>query len=199
MNGIEIISDKILSEAHQKAAAAIAEAEQAARAAACEMAERAERDAAAVLEAARLRCLDIGEKARLAAELERKKCVASEKQALIGQVFEQALEQLVNLPKEKYRALLVSLAAKAAEDGEGGELLLNARDRAEHGPAVVDALAARVKGRPLTLSDDCAAIPGGVVVRRGRVELNSALDVIVRMLSEEVAPEISRALFPQGA
>lgn len=199
MNGIEIISDKILSEAQSKAADVIAEAEQAARELAAQTALRAERDAAAAVESARLRSLDIEEKARLSAELERKKRIASEKQSLISQVFDDALAHLLNLPSDTYRALLVSLAAKAAADGEGGELLLSERDRAAHGQAVIEALNQRGEGKPLTLSADVAAIPGGVVVRRGRVELNNALDVIVRMLSEETAPEVSQALFPKGA
>ncbi|MEG1773612.1 MAG: V-type ATP synthase subunit E family protein, partial [Oscillospiraceae bacterium] len=173
---------------------------------------------------------------RLLASSEGKKRMASERQSLISAVFDKALEALIHLPSAEYRALLISLAQSAVEDGEGGELLLNAHDRAEHGEAVLKELNARlmgdkvsragevvrdvighvlsgkkpsaeqllggaadaISGRLLTLADDTAPIVGGVVVRRGRIEINCALDVIVRMLSEEAAFEVSNALFGKG-
>lgn len=55
------------------------------------------------------------------------------------------------------------------------------------------------QGRLVTLAEDCAPIPGGVVVRRGKIELNCALDVSVRMLAESMAFEVSALLFPEGA
>lgn len=55
------------------------------------------------------------------------------------------------------------------------------------------------QGRLVALAEDCAPIPGGVVVRRGKIELNCALDVSVRMLAESMAFEVSALLFPEGA
>ena len=53
-------------------------------------------------------------------------------------------------------------------------------------------------GKLVSLSDDCAAIPGGVVIRRGKIELNCSLDVSVRMLSESMSFMVSQLLFPEG-
>jgi vacuolar-type H+-ATPase subunit E/Vma4 len=79
-------------------------------------------------------------------------------------------------------------------DGEGGELLLNKKDRDAYGEAIISELASRrIKG--VTLAPDSANITGGVIIRRNSIELNCALDVIVRMLSEETAFEVSSALF----
>ena len=177
MNGINIISDRIMSEAKEKAAQITAEA-----------------DSTAAVESAKQRSVDIEEKARLSAELERKKMLSNVKQEMIKQAFDVALKRLVSLPQDKYRALLLSLIEKAVADGKGGELLLNKNDLASHGEALAGELNSRgVKG--VTLAKDTVDISGGVIIRRGSIELNSALDVIVRMLSQEAALEVSNALF----
>lgn len=199
MNGIERISEKIMAESRQKADAILAQAEAEARDIAAKGAERAERETAAALAASEARVADIGEKARLAADLAHKKALQNERQALINETFDRALEELAALPEERYLALLVSLAVKAADDGAGGELLLNERDRDRFGETVTAEVNKRLKGTPLTLASDAAPIVGGVVVRRGRIELNCALDVIVRMLSEDSAFYVSNALFGKGA
>lgn len=51
----------------------------------------------------------------------------------------------------------------------------------------------------VTLSDETADITGGVVVRRGKIEYNCDIAVIIRILSEEMAPEVHNKLFPKGA
>lgn len=53
-------------------------------------------------------------------------------------------------------------------------------------------------GKLVTLSEDCVPIPGGVVIRRGKIELNCSLDVSVRMLSESMSFMVSNLLFPEG-
>lgn len=54
-------------------------------------------------------------------------------------------------------------------------------------------------GRLVFLAEDTANILGGVVVRRGKIELNCDIGVTVRILSEEMAAEVSEKLFPKGA
>ena len=53
-------------------------------------------------------------------------------------------------------------------------------------------------GKLVTLSEDCVPIPGGVVIRRGKIELNCSLDVSVRMLSESMSFMVGQLLFPEG-
>ncbi len=53
--------------------------------------------------------------------------------------------------------------------------------------------------KPVTLSDETADIIGGVVVRRGKIEFNCDIGVIIRILSDEMASEVYNRLFPKGA
>ncbi len=197
MNGIEKISETIMADARQRADAILAEAAAAAAAIAKDGDARIARDVASAREAYEQRAVDIEEKSRLASGLEHKKMLAAQRQSLIGETFDKALDALVNLPDDRYRALLVKLASDALSDGLGGELLFNECDRKKHGDAVLAQLKDKVKGS-ITAADDLVPIVGGLVVRRGKIELNCALDVIVRMLSEQAAFEVSNALFGKG-
>lgn len=194
MNGLTNISNKILEDAKQKADAIIAEAGQSAAKILADSKKCAEADAAAVLKDSDARCADVAEKARLVSELEGKRLISNARQQMITQTFATALERLLTLPEADYRRLLIKLANDVLADGKGGEVLLNARDRAAHGQALTEALAGKA-----TLAPDSAPIVGGLIIRRGKIEYNCALDVLVRLVSEKAAPEVSAALFPEGA
>lgn len=194
MNGLENISNKILSDAKLKADALIAEAEQNAAKILADSKKRAGAEAEAALKDSAARCADVEEKARLVSELEGKKLVSNARQQMISLAFQTALERLLALPEADYRRLLVALANDVLADGKGGEVLLNAKDRTAHGQALSQALEGKA-----TLAADNAPIVGGLIIRRGKIEYNCALDVLVRIVSEKVAPEVSSALFPEGA
>lgn len=194
MNGLTNISDKILADAKQKADSIIAEAELSAATILADSKKRAANDAEAVLKLSAARCADAEEKARLASQLEGKKLVSNERQQMISIAFSTALQRLTSLSENEYRKLLLSLANDVLSDGLGGELLLNERDHAAHGKELIAAFNGAV-----TLAPDFAPIIGGLIIRRGKIEYNCALDVIVRMVSEKVAPEVSEALFSKGA
>ncbi len=194
MNGLSNISNKILADAKQKADAQIAEAQESAAKILADTQKRAGAEAAAVLKDSAARCADVAEKARLVTELEGKKLLSNARQQMITLTFEKALERLLTLPEADYCKLLIKLANDVLSDGKGGEVLLNAKDHAAHGQALAEAVSGRA-----TLAADSAPIVGGLIVRRGKIEYNCALDVLVRMVSEKVAPEVSSALFPEGA
>lgn len=194
MNGLTNISDKILADAKQKADSIIDDAELAAAAILEDSKKRAATDIEAVLKLSAARCVDAEGKARLASQLEGKKLVSNERHKMISLAFSTALQRLTSLPENEYRKLLLSLASDVLSDGLGGELLLNERDHAAHGEALIAAINGAV-----TLAPDFAPIVGGLIIRRGKIEYNCALDVIVRMVSEKVAPEVSEALFSKGA
>ena len=198
MNGLDNISNKIIAEAEQQAAKITAEAKLQAQ----DIIEKAEQAAAKEIAQGQAsidaRVADMAEKARIAATLERRRLVATTHQKLISTVFTTSLERLRNLPPEKYQKLLITLAENALADGLGGELILNAADRTAYGEAVVQQLNLK-DGEKVVLSEESRNIPGGVIIKRGNIELNCALDVTVRMLSDSMANEVNRMLFPEGA
>lgn len=198
MNGLDNISNKIIAEAEQQAAKITAEATLQAQ----DIITKAEEQAAKEIEMGQAsinaRVADMAEKARIAATLERRRLIAATHQKLISTVFTTALKRLRSLPPEQYQKLLITLAENALSDGQGGELILAADDRDAYGETVVKELNLK-GGEPVTLSKESRNIPGGVIIKRGNIELNCALDVTVRMLSDSMANEVNRMLFPEGA
>jgi len=125
------------------------------------------------------------------ANLEARKMHLATKQEVISACFEDALAELRKLPPDRYIRLLAGkLDALAYRQGE---ILLNRKDREEIG----EELLAQVnrEGRMFTLSEDTLSALGGFVLRIGRVELDSTLEMMVSSMREDVMPEVVSALF----
>lgn len=119
--------------------------------------------------------------------------VLAAKQQLIDEAFARTAQALAALPQADYIDLL---AALAAENGSGDEeLLLSARDREAVGAAVVDAANARKPGASFRLSGETRDTGGGLVLRRGRVELNCSFTEKLRQLRQEESSAVARLLF----
>ena len=119
--------------------------------------------------------------------------VLAAKQQLIDEAFARTAQALAALPQADYIDLL---AALAAENGSGDEeLLLSARDREAVGAAVVDAANTRKPGASFHLSGETRDTGGGLVLRRGRVELNCSFTEKLRQLRQEESSAVARLLF----
>ena len=119
--------------------------------------------------------------------------VLAAKQQLIDEAFARAAQALAALPQADYIDLL---AALAAENGSGDEeLLLSAHDRETVGAAVVDAANAKRPGAAFRLSDETRDTGGGLVLRRGRVELNCSFTEKLRQLRQEESSAVAKLLF----
>ena len=119
--------------------------------------------------------------------------VLAVKQEVIDEAFARAAQQLTQLPAEQYVPLL---AALAADNGVGDEeILLSAADRQAVGQAVVDAANTRKPGAAFRLSDETRETGGGLVPRRGKVELNCGFTEKLRRLRQEESSAVAKLLF----
>ena len=73
------------------------------------------------------------------------------------------------------------------------EIVLSKADREELGEAVV--AAANASGAAYTLSDETRELGGGLVLKKGKVEINCAFDTRLRQLRQEMASDVARILF----
>ena len=140
-------------------------------------------------------CADEGESAARLGRMEAKKTLLAVKQEMISRSFDEAAKQLVSLPEEQYVALLAKLAAAASVTGEE-EIVLNAADRARVGEAVVKAANEKLgeKGK-LTLSDAAGEFDGGLILRRGNIEVNCTSSLLVELCRGEMSAAIAGVLF----
>ena len=119
--------------------------------------------------------------------------VLAAKQQLIDEAFARTAQALTALPQAAYVDLLASLAA---ENGSGDEeLLLSKTDRDAVGAAVVEAANAKKPGAAFRLSEETRDTGGGLVLRRGRVELNCSFTEKLRQLRQEESSAVAQLLF----
>ena len=133
------------------------------------------------------------------AELDIRKEVLGLKQELIGTAFEKAVIQLLEGDTERYSALLKKLIFDANLEGDE-ELILNPRDREKMGDGFIGELnetflKAGKKGK-LRLSRESRPIRGGVILRRGRKEVNCSIESIIYSKRDALEASVARILFP---
>lgn len=127
------------------------------------------------------------------AELEARKMRLAAKQEAISRCFSMALTRLSQLPEEDYIGLLERTILNSGV--EGGEVLLTPKDRDRIGEKLIELVNKSGKVGTLTLSQDTISAAGGFVLRKGKVEINSTLEVMVEAVRGEVTPEVVKALF----
>ena len=132
------------------------------------------------------------------AVLEVKKSVLSMKQANVARVFEETEKRICDLPEEEYVDFLARQAGKAASTGLE-EIVFNARDRAGCAKAVVKAANEILKKRglmpKLTVSGQTGDFKGGLIVKRGDIEVNCTVEKLIELSKEDLASQIAGVLF----
>lgn len=138
--------------------------------------------------------------------LESRKAVLQEKRALLDSVFSAARDELLALPADRYRDLLVKMIVAASTDGEG-EVLLSGADREKIGEELVAGASRGLenagKAPRLYLSEETRDINGGFVLRSGDIEIDGSLATEIESRREELEEDLVGMLFdvtaPPGA
>jgi len=132
------------------------------------------------------------------AALDIRKEVLSLKQEMIGVAFEGAISKLLEGDEKRSSALLKKLILDADPQGDE-ELILNQKDRKRMGDSLrginKTLLKAKRKGK-LRLSAETRPIRGGVILRRGRKEVNCSIESIIYGKRDELETMVARILFP---
>jgi len=195
MKGTEKIIAHIRSDAEAECGKILAAAQEQCDAIREDFAKQASEAYAERIRAGVKSCADDGESAARLGRMEAKKTLLALKQEMISKSFDAAEKKLVSLPEEQYVALLAKLAASASVTGEE-EIVLNAADRARVGEAVVKAANEKLgeKGK-LTLSDATGEFDGGLILRRGNIEVNCTTALLVELCRGEMSAAIAGVLF----
>ena len=192
MKGTEKIIAHIEADAKAQADAVLGEARQR-----CEAIKARFDDKAARLYSDRIRegvkaCQDQEDSALRISRMEARKSVLSVKQEMVEKSFDLAVQQIVALPDEKYTAFLANLVKKAGPAGDE-EIILNAADRARVGEALIKAVNA--DGAKMKLSEETRDIKGGLILRRGSIETNCSVELLVELCRGELSAKLADVLF----
>ena len=198
MKGTEKIIAHIRSDAQQQADAILAQAEQQCAEIRADYDRRAKELYAARIRAGGKDCEDRNESIDRIARMEAKKGMLSVKQEMVAASFEQACEQIISLPEKEYVAFLGRLACGASVTGEE-QIVLNARDREAVGEQVTvaanDLLKEAGKKAELTLSPQCGEFKGGLVLKRGNIEDNCTVELLIDLCRTEMSSKVADVLF----
>lgn len=191
--------DKILAEIRDEAAAEAKQALDAAQSQADRILAQAKEDSQAqadkILAAAKQDVADIERSRESALALQRRQRTLAQKQALLAETLQKAQDAILALPEDVYFDLLVRLAQKAAEPGEG-VLLLNPADKKRAPANFAKKLAAALpQGASLSISADTRDIDGGFVLKYGDVEENCSIGDMFNARADEFSDLIRDTLF----
>ena len=180
MNGIEKIIQRIQSDA---------------KAQADEIVCQARAQAQEILEQAKAKAASVEERAQSTAQLERRDRLLRCKQQLIREALEAACEDLENAPAEEYFTILLELAQRAAQPGEG-TLYLRAQDLdrlPENFQQELDRVTPQGK---ITVSSTPRKIPGGFVLVYGPIEMDCTFQALFQAAYEGLRDAAGAILFP---
>ncbi len=198
MIGTDRIVSHIRDEAQAEKDAALAQAKAAADGIAADFAKKAQAQADELLRAGK----EAAEQRVLRQErtnrLEARKDVLGLKQALVSAAYDKAREAILALEEDKYVAFLAAQAGAAALTGSE-EVVLGKGDRERLGARIVEAANAAAAKRgvngAMKLSDDVLPADGGLVLRRGSIEVNCTLDKLLEMSHSSLDAEVASVLF----
>ena len=124
--------------------------------------------------------------------MEARKNILAVKQEMVEKSFLLAKEKIVSMPADAYTAFLAKLVEEAGVVGDE-EVILSAHDRETVGEALLKAVNAG--GKHLTLSDETRDVSGGLILRRGSIETNCSIDLLLEMSRGELAGKVAGVLF----
>lgn len=194
MKGTEKIIAHILADAKEQSDAILAQAEQQCALIRAEFDEKAKAAYSERVRKGVADCQDRVDSMDRIARMEAKKGLLALKQQKVAQSFELAGKKIVELPTEQYTAFLAKLAARASVTGDE-EIVLSAGDRERIGSDVTAQANALLGDGKLSLSDKTGSFAGGLILRRGSIEANCTVELLVELCRSEMSAEIAKLLF----
>lgn len=195
MDGQQKIIDKILSDAKHDAGEMLSEALKKAEALVAAKQSEADAEYDLSVEEARKAGEEVVRRRLTVADLEVKKLLLSAKKQAVDEAFEESLKKLLALPKEEYAALVGSMIASAADDGD--VVVISENDKNVLTKAFFDKISAKI-GKKLTLSDTFGNFRGGVMLLGKGVDKNLTFESELTLLRDEVEPEVAKIMFSNG-
>lgn len=192
--GIEQITSRIVSDAEAEAKALTDGAAEKSGAVLAGAREKA----AAITESARIKGGE--DKAKLisrrrsVAEIDGRKLILDAKQKLIGECFDRAADEIVSMSREEYAAFIFRAVKNTGETE--GELILNKKDAASIGKALLKKIAENIPGSRITLSGETRDIKGGFILKKSSVYVNGTVEALIGEAKGDLTGEVAAVLFP---
>lgn len=193
----DAITSKILEDARQSASQTLKEADERAQKLREDNDRRAEESSNEAMEQARKDCADLRDRMLRMAELDQRKELLSMKRAVIDAAFDEALSNMRSMPAEKARAFMERTLLSLSEGDEG--VIVSKGDENVFDESFVarmnDLLKGAGKAGNLSLTGEVRDVGGGILLRRGGMEVNLTYPSIVSERRPELEAEVAGILF----
>ena len=198
MNGLDKIIQRIEAEADEETSAVLSKARKDAEKILANYKDMAQKEYDSILAEGKQSAAQISMRAERTARLDSKKSILESKQQLISDAYALAMDRILHLPEDAYVDFLARLAGGAASDGSE-KVVLNAAERESVGAKVVERanriLAENGKNAALVLSDETRDIPGGVILKSGKIEVNCSINSLLELNRGTLDASVAGILF----
>lgn len=191
MAELQVLTDKIIRAAQEKAAEISAKAKSEYDEILASARKQGEEDGKRIIEEAKKEAERITTRAISASAQKSAQRKLAVKMEMIGSVIEKAKQKFLDFDDSEYMTRLTKLLDSRAVSGASGELMLNKKDKAR----ISDEFKAKLKEFGLTLSERHADIEGGFILVYGKIEENCSVEAIFRENYEELVDFIGQNLF----
>lgn len=187
----EAIVEKIISDAHLKADSIVAEANAKADEIISAAAEECKEYMYSFKSETDKMIFDVDARTKTVAELDARKLTLAAKTKVLDVVYERTLENLRNLDKEAYSALVFGMLENA-KDGDVVTISKREKDI-----VTKESLAefAKKKGIKLILAEQFGDFDGGIVLGGNGVDKNFTFEVEVALLKEQTEAKTAKEIF----
>ena len=117
----------------------------------------------------------------------------AEKTKILDEVFERAAKRLGELPDKEYRDLMARLMAEAAETGD--EEVVIGKNEKRIDQSFITQVNGKLKKGNLKLAKDKHDLPGGFILRRGKIKTNVSPAVLLGQARNDLVIELGKTLF----
>lgn len=223
MTGLEKVTGKIIADAEADARATLAAADAECDAISAKYDAQVESEKQRLNEQAERECAALITRAKSSASMAKRNVVLEARSRLLDETYAIAAKEILNLPTDQYRSLLLGMLKSALRQQIAGEteslrlygedispasydIILNARDKKAFGEALL-AEARGSLGQKVGLTDpskvrlavETADITGGLILRCGDVEVNCSFSMMFAELRRTTEAKVSGILFGEQA
>ncbi len=196
--GAERITRRVLDDAHARAESIKADAAKKAEAVESEARQKAARKKEQIIEQARKEADEQKRRIIGIAQLEARKELLAAKQELIGEVFNKALDQILELDDGSYFDIIRRMLLAYVETGRE-TVYCSARDLSRFTDKfwqdVNTSLREQGKKGELKVSEEPRDIRGGFILEAEGIEINCSFESLLEMGRDELEPEVAAVLF----
>ena len=193
----DAITSRILDDARKEASQGLREAHDRVEKMRRENEETMAQKREQALAKAREDAIELRDRMLRMAELDQRKEYLGMKRQVMDDAFDQALLQMRGMQVDQARRFLSDLLADAAQGDE--ELIISKADEGVFDPEFLQKINARLaemgKASSLKLSEERRELGGGVILRRGGMEVNLTYAAVLGEIRPSLEAEVAALLF----